>query len=44
MLDTVTASAEREAGCWMLEVGCWMSSLRGQSPKQGADEAVDFIN
>ena len=24
MLDTVTASAEREAGCWMLEVGCWM--------------------
>ena len=37
MLDTVTASAEREAGCWM-------SSLRGQSPKQGADEAIDFIN
>ena len=23
MLDTVTASAEREAGCWMLEGGCW---------------------
>jgi hypothetical protein len=24
MLDTVTASAEREAGYWVLDVGSWM--------------------
>jgi len=39
----VTASAEREAGCWILAAGCWALRVRSEKQQAEFEGEYDFI-